>query len=80
MATAGSGDVLTGIVASLLGQKMHAFEAAALAVNAHGRAGNFAAFELGQRGMIASDLMMALPKSWKQMEVDQNLIRSDDAS
>lgn len=68
MATAGSGDVLTGIVASLLGQKMNAFEAAALAVNAHGRAGNFVAFELGQRGMIASDLLQALPKAWKQME------------
>ena len=80
MATAGSGDVLTGIVASLLGQKMTAFEAAALAVNAHGRAGNFAAFELGQRGMIASDLLTALPKAWEQMEARQDVTRPDDAS
>jgi ADP-dependent NAD(P)H-hydrate dehydratase len=68
MATGGSGDVLTGIVVSLLGQKMHPFEAAALGVNAHGRAGNIAASELGQRGMIASDLLSALPKAWEQME------------
>ncbi|MEJ7593718.1 MAG: NAD(P)H-hydrate dehydratase [Planctomycetaceae bacterium] len=80
MATAGSGDVLTGIVASLLGQKMNAFEAAALAVNAHGRAGNFAAFELSQRGMIASDLLMALPKAWDQIESHQDVTRPDDAS
>ena len=80
MATAGSGDILTGIVASLLGQKMHAFEAAALAVNAHGRAGNFAAFELGQRGMIASDLLRTLPKAWEQMEAGQDVTRPGDAS
>ena len=80
MATAGSGDVLTGIVASLLGQKMNAFEAAALAVNVHGRAGDFAAFELGQRGMIASDLLTALPKAWEQMEAHQDVTRPDDAS
>ena len=80
MATAGSGDVLTGIIASLLGQKMNAFEAAALAVNAHGRAGNFAAFELSQRGMIASDLLMSLPKAWDQIESHQDVTRPDDAS
>lgn len=80
MATAGSGDVLTGIVTSLLGQKMNSFDAAALAVNAHGRAGNFAAFELGQRGMIASDLLMALPRAWEQMESHQNVTSPEDAS
>lgn len=68
MATGGSGDVLTGIVASLLGQKMNAFEAAALAVHAHGRAGDLAASELGQRGMIASDLLKSLPQIWQKME------------
>lgn len=68
MATGGSGDVLTGIVASLLGQKMNAFEAAALAVHVHGRAGDVAASELGQRGMIASDLLKSLPKTWLTLE------------
>lgn len=68
MATAGSGDVLTGIVASLLGQKLAAFEAAALAVHVHGRAGDLAAAEFGQRGMIASDLLKALPQIWQTME------------
>lgn len=68
MATGGSGDVLTGIVASLLGQKMNAFEATALAVHVHGRAGDLAAAELGERGMIASDLLRTLPHAWKQMD------------
>lgn len=68
MATGGSGDVLTGIVASLLGQKMNAFEAAAIAVHAHGRAGDLAASELGQRGMIASDLLKSLPNAWLTLE------------
>lgn len=80
MATAGSGDVLTGIVASLLGQKMNPFEAAAAAVNAHGRAGNVLASELGQCGMIASDLLLALPKAWEQMQSHQDVTRPDDAS
>ena len=69
MAKGGSGAVLTGIVASLLGQKMNTFEAAALAVHAHGRAGDLAASELGQRGMIASDLLKSLPKAWQMMEL-----------
>ncbi len=68
MAKGGSGDVLTGIVASLLGQYMNAFEAAALAVHAHGRAGDLAASELGQRGMIASDLLKWLPNAWQTLE------------
>ena len=68
MATGGSGDVLTGIVASLLGQKMNVFEAAALAVHTHGRAGDLAAAELSQRGMIASDIMKSLPKAWLKLE------------
>ena len=80
MGTAGCGDVLTGIVASLLGQSMPPFEAAALGVNAHGRAGNIAASELGQRGMIASDLLSSLPKVWKQMESYQDVTSPEEAS
>lgn len=56
LATAGSGDVLGGIVAGLLAQKTPAFEAACAAVWLHGRAGE----ELG-RGLIADDLPEALP-------------------
>ena len=68
MATAGSGDVLTGIVASLLGQGVGAFEAAAIGVHAHGLAGDFAARHWTERGLIASDLLNFLPDAWRQME------------
>jgi hydroxyethylthiazole kinase-like uncharacterized protein yjeF len=57
LATAGSGDVLGGIVAGLLAQKMPAFEAACAAVWLHGRAGE----KLGM-GLIADDLPEALPQ------------------
>lgn len=68
MATAGSGDVLTGIVASLLGQGVGAFEAAAIGVHAHGLAGDFAARQWTERGLIASDLLNFLPDAWRQLE------------
>ena len=68
MGTGGSGDVLTGIVASLLGQRLPAFEATALAVHAHGLAGDVAAERFTQRGMIASDLLHCLPEAWRRLE------------
>lgn len=68
MATAGSGDVLTGIITSLAGQKLPAFEAAALGVYSHGLAGDLAANRWTERGMIASDLLPALPEVWRQLE------------
>lgn len=68
MATGGSGDVLTGIVTSLLGQRMPAFEAAAIAVHVHGLAGDIAADKLSERGMIASDILKFLPDAWKKLE------------
>jgi ADP-dependent NAD(P)H-hydrate dehydratase len=68
MGTGGSGDVLTGIVASLLGQGLPAFEATALAVHAHGVAGDVAAERFTQRGMIASDLLPCLPEAWRRLE------------
>jgi NAD(P)H-hydrate epimerase len=57
MATAGSGDVLTGILAGILAQKMPPFEAAALGVLLHGLAGEFAADHLTSYSMIASDIL-----------------------
>ncbi len=68
MATGGSGDVLTGIITSLLGQRMPAFEAAAIAVHVHGLAGDIAADRLSERGMIASDILRFLPDAWKKLE------------
>lgn len=59
MATAGMGDILAGVVAALLAQHVSVFEAAALAVSLHARAGDMAA-EQGQRGMLASDLWQPL--------------------
>jgi NAD(P)H-hydrate epimerase len=63
MATGGSGDVLTGVIAGLLGQSLSLWDAALLAVHAHGDAGDLAAEALGQAGMIASDLPRYLPRA-----------------
>jgi NAD(P)H-hydrate epimerase len=68
MGTGGSGDVLTGVVVSLLGQQLPAFEATALAVHAHGLAGDVAAEQFTERGMIASDLLKCLPEAWRRLE------------
>lgn len=61
LATAGSGDVLSGVIGSLLAQGMPAFEAAALGAWIHGRAGDLAAGRLGEHGMIASDVLDHVP-------------------
>ena len=57
LATAGTGDVLTGVVAALLAQGVPAFEAAASAAHLHGRAGALAL----PRGLVAGDLVALLP-------------------
>ena len=61
MATAGSGDVLTGIIVSLLAQGFSPFQAAVLGVYVHGLAGDIAAHDQGQYSMIASDIIEHLP-------------------
>jgi len=66
MATGGSGDVLTGLLAALLGARMEAFEAAVLAVNVHGRAGDLAAGALGEASVTAEDLLDYLPAALKE--------------
>ncbi|MGB2966608.1 MAG: NAD(P)H-hydrate dehydratase, partial [Phycisphaerae bacterium] len=63
MATAGAGDVLTGMLAALLAGGMSPFEAAVLAVRAHGRAGDLAAERLGVLGMTALDLLGCVPEA-----------------
>ncbi|HEX5444351.1 MAG TPA: NAD(P)H-hydrate dehydratase [Pirellulales bacterium] len=65
MATGGTGDVLTGIITALLCQKLAPFDAARLGAHVHGLAGDLAASELGEVGMIASDLIKSLPTAWQ---------------
>jgi len=61
MATAGAGDVLTGLMAALVATGMPPFDAAVLAVWAHGRAGDLAAERLGVLGMTAADILDCVP-------------------
>ena len=65
MATGGSGDVLAGIIVSLLGQKLSPLEAAAAAAWLHGAAGDLAAARLGEYGMLPGDLVEELPRLLK---------------
>ena len=64
MATGGTGDVLTGLIGTLLGQGLEAFTAAQTGVYLHGLAGDLARDELGERGLISSDLLDYLPKAF----------------
>jgi NAD(P)H-hydrate epimerase len=66
MATGGSGDVLTGVITALACQGLAPYDAARLGVFLHGLAGDLAAGELGQEGMIASDLIRFLPKAFQE--------------
>ncbi len=68
MATGGTGDVLTGLIAALLGQGMAAFDAARLGVYLHGMAGDLAAEQLSEPALIASDLPRFLPEAWKKLQ------------
>jgi NAD(P)H-hydrate epimerase len=61
MATGGTGDVLTGLVAARLAMGVPPFDAAVQAVRAHARAGDLAAAAVGETSMIATDLVANLP-------------------
>ncbi|MFH1791351.1 MAG: NAD(P)H-hydrate dehydratase [Candidatus Omnitrophota bacterium] len=65
MSTAGSGDVLTGMVASFMGQGIDAYSASVLAVYFHGMAGDAAARDVGPFGMIAGDILDRVPQVLK---------------
>jgi NAD(P)H-hydrate epimerase len=65
MATAGSGDVLTGIILSLLAQNYTPKEAAVAGTYIHGLAGDLAAAEYGQNSMIAGDIIRMLGKAFR---------------
>lgn len=66
MATGGSGDVLTGMIASFVGQGIDDFSAAVSAVYIHGLAGDIAVERKGPFSMIASDIIECLPEAFKK--------------
>ncbi|MFH1229897.1 MAG: NAD(P)H-hydrate dehydratase [Planctomycetota bacterium] len=67
MATAGSGDVLTGMIATFLSQKFSPFEAAQLAVYLHGLAGDLAVNILGESSLISTDILDFIPQAFKKL-------------
>jgi len=68
MATAGSGDVLTGVITSLLAQRLRPEQAAVTGVFLHGLAGDIAIQHISPKGLIASDLIQYLPDAWGIIE------------
>ena len=68
MATAGMGDVLTGIIAGLMAQELSGKTAAVLGSYLHGLAGDIAAASLGMPGLIASDVLNAVPQAVQKAE------------
>lgn len=71
MATAGSGDVLAGIIVSLIAQHNDPLSSAVAGVYLHGLAGDLAAEELGARSIIASDIIRYLPRAFEEVESPQ---------
>ncbi len=67
MAKGGSGDVLGGMILALLGQKLNPVRAAVCAVYLHGRAGDLAAADKGEYGMLPSDLVGQIPYAIKEL-------------
>ena len=67
LATAGTGDVLAGCVAGLLAQGLPSFDAASLGAFLHAAAGQLAAQEIGEAGVVASDLLPLLPKAMQTL-------------
>lgn len=65
MAVGGSGDVLSGIIVSLIGQRIDPLKAAACGAWLHGAAGDICAKEIGQYGMLPSDMVQTLPRLMK---------------
>jgi NAD(P)H-hydrate epimerase len=68
MATAGSGDVLTGVIAALLSQQLDVLNAALTGAYLHGLAGDLAVRDTGQISLIATDLIEYLPAAFQQTQ------------
>lgn len=76
MATGGSGDVLTGVIAALIAQGMSPADATRAGVCVHGWAGDMAAESLGMAGLLAGDIIANLPKVFREIEREQNACSS----
>ena len=68
MATAGSGDVLTGIITGLLARGYKPQDACVVGVYLHGLAGDIAAHDLGEESLTASDIINCLPRAFKRLK------------
>lgn len=73
MATAGSGDVLTGIITGLLARGYKPQEAATVGMFLHGLAGDIAAERHGEESMVAGDIVNALPEAFRRAEKPQQI-------
>lgn len=71
LASAGTGDVLSGVIAGLLAQGLSPFDAAACGVYLHGEAGEMVRQELGDTGMLSSDLLSVLPRVIKRLKMSK---------
>ena len=81
MATGGTGDILTGMVAGMLAQNpKHALEAVLAAVYLHGLAGDVARDSMGEFALVATDLITALPEAFRRVRIAaaQNWTRIGD--
>lgn len=67
LATAGTGDVLAGTITAMLAQKLAPFDAAVVGAYIHGLAGEIAAREIGNAGVVAGDLLPSLPVALSQL-------------
>ena len=72
MASGGAGDVLTGLIGGLLAQGLSAWDAAVIGVYLHGLAGDIASETCTEWGMVASDIVRALPAAWKRIAEDRD--------
>ncbi len=79
MATGGSGDVLTGVIAALMAQDLSPFDAACLGAHVHGRAGDLAATAIGPISLIASDLLTFLGPAFQEVACENGSASSSPA-
>jgi NAD(P)H-hydrate epimerase len=71
LATAGAGDVLTGLIAALVAQRLPCWDAAALGAYVHGYAGELAARAIGPVGVVATDVLERLPAAITARGLDE---------